>query len=80
MKELNMETIQNQGDGVYLVTITETLTRTVKVNASNSDEAERKVERAYDKADIVLVAEDCDDVEFFARKHTDEDLSLYEEI
>ena len=64
----------------YLVTIEETLSRTVKVKANNINEAIDKVEDAYDNCDIVLDAEDFCGKEINARLVTDEDLSLYEDI
>ena len=77
---MNKEAKQNQGDSVYLVTITETLTRTVAVKATDIDEAERIVERKYENGWIVLDYDDFDGAELNTRKHTDEDLNLYEEI
>ena len=77
---MNKEAKQNQGDGVYLVTITETLTRTVAVKATDIDEAERILERKYENGWIVLDYDDFDGAELNTRKHTDEDLNLYEEI
>lgn len=74
------ETKQNQGDSVYLVTITETLTRTVAVRTDDEDKAREIVEREYDNAHIILDADDFDCVEYSTREHTDEDLYLYEEI
>lgn len=68
----------------YLVTITETSSRTVKVKASSLEEAEEKIEQAYDKSKIILGADDFDDKEITAREHNPEDpyedLDLYEEI
>lgn len=79
-KETDFNT-QNQGDSVYLVTVTETLTRTYKVKAEDSDEAEALVEEEYRKGNVFLdSAEYFDDIEFSAREHTNEDLSLYPEL
>ena len=79
-KETNFNT-QNQGDSVYLVTVTETLTRTYKVRAEDLDEAEALVEDEYRKGNVFLdSAEYFDDIEFSAREHTNEDLSLYPEL
>lgn len=64
----------------YLVTIEETLSRTVKVKAENIDEAWSKVNDAYRECEIVLDADDFVDKEITAREVTDEDLSLYEEV
>ena len=64
----------------YLVTITETSSRTVKVKANSLKDAEDKVELAYDKGDIILNADDFDEKEISAREVTDEDLELYEEV
>ena len=64
----------------YLVTIEETLSRTVKVKANSLNEAAIKVENAYDNCEIVLDAEDFCDKEITAREATDEDLNLYEEV
>lgn len=79
-KETEFNT-QNQGDSVYLVTVTETLTRTYKVRAEDLDEAEALVEDEYRKGNVFLDSvEYFDDIEFSAREHTDEDLSLYPEL
>ena len=79
-KETDFNT-QNQEDSVYLVTVTEILTRTYKVRAEDSDEAEALVEDEYRKRNVFLdSAEYFDDIEFSAREHTDEDLSLYPEL
>ena len=64
----------------YLVTVEETLSRTVKVKADNLDEAYRKVKDAYRECEIVLDADDFVDAEITARKVTDEELSYYEEL
>lgn len=45
----------------YEVEITETLQRTVKVNASNQEEALKKVEERYNRGEIILSADDCTD-------------------
>ena len=73
MEKLNNEVI-------YLVTITETLSRTVAVKADSMDKAKDIVEKEYDDGHIILDADDFNELEITARKHTDEDLSLYEEI
>ena len=81
-KETEFNT-QNQGDSVYLVTVTETLTRTFKVSkarAKDSDEAEGLVRNKYQKGDIILDADDFAMYEISARKHTNENLDLYEDI
>lgn len=66
----------------YLVTIEETLSRTVKVKANSLEDAERKVEDAYNppRCDIILDADDFCEKEITAREVTDDDLSLYEEV
>ena len=64
----------------YLVTVEEILSRTLKVKAESLEDAERKVDFAYDLCDIVLDAEDFSDKEITAREVTDEDLDLYEEL
>ena len=60
MKKETDFNIQNQEDSVYLVTVTETLTRTYKVRAEDSDEAEALVEDEYRKGNVFL-----DSVEYF---------------
>ena len=80
MNEIKTETKQNQGDGIYLVTITETLTRTVAVRTDNEDNAREIVEREYENNHIVLDYDDFNEWEIHTRKHTDENLDLYEEI
>lgn len=66
----------------YLVTIEETLSRTVKVKANSIEEAERKVEDAYNppRCEIILDADDFCEKEITAREVANEDLDLYEEI
>ena len=43
----------------YEVEITETLQRTVEVEAASTEDAERQIRAAYRAGDIVLDAEDC---------------------
>lgn len=64
----------------YLVTIEETLSRTLKVKAESLEDAEEKVGDAYHNCEIILDAEDFVDKEITARETTNEDLSLYEEL
>lgn len=64
----------------YLVTVEETLSRTVKVKANSLNEAAIKVEEAYGNCEIVLDTKDFCDKEITAREATDEDLNLYEEL
>lgn len=80
MNEIKTETKQNQGDSVYLVTITETLTRTVAVRTDNEDKAREIVEEKYNDGEIILDYDDFNEWEIHTRKHRNEDLSLYEEI
>ena len=80
MKERKVETKQNQGDSIYLVTVTETLTRTVIVRTDNEDKAREMGEREYEKGHIDIDYDDFDEWEINTRKHRDEDLNLYEEI
>ena len=51
----------------YEVEITETLQRTVEVEAASTEDAERQVRAAYRAGDIVLDAEDCTEVEIVSR-------------
>ena len=51
----------------YEVEITETLQRTVEVEAASAEDAERQIRAAYFAGDIVLDAEDCMDVEIVSR-------------
>lgn len=80
MKKKTEFNTQNQGDSVYLVTVTETLTRTVVVRTDDEDKAREIIEREYENGHIVLDYDDFDEWEINTRKHRDEDLSLYEEI
>lgn len=80
MKSKTEFNTQNQGDSIYLVTVTETLTRTFQVKADNENEAKRIVEKEYEDGNIVLDYDDFNDVEFKTRKVTNECLDLYEEI
>lgn len=72
--------VNKNEDGYYLVTITETLKKTVKVKADNKDKAQEIVEDIYQNVGIVLDYDNFDDVYFSARKHKNENLDLYEEI
>ena len=66
----------------YLVTIEETLSRTVKVKAESLEEAEEKVGVAYNNCEIILDADDFSDKEIIAREVDNEwdSLELFEEI
>lgn len=64
----------------YLVTITETLSKTVKVKANSLEEAAFKVELAYDKGNVILDADNFDYKEITAREVGDENLDWYKEI
>lgn len=48
----------------FEVTITETLCRTVQVEANSADEAEKEVVNAYGSGEIVLDWSDYSDTEF----------------
>lgn len=52
-KETEFNT-QNQGDEIYLVTVTKTLMRTYKVRAKDISEAEKLIEEEYRKGNVVL--------------------------
>lgn len=47
----------------YEIYIKETLIRRVEIEADNEDDAETKVQELYDNGDIVLSADDFDEVE-----------------
>ena len=64
----------------YLVTVEETLLRTVKVKANSLEEAEERVGAAYHNCEIILDAEDFVDKEITVRETSGEDLDLYEEV
>ena len=64
----------------YLVTIEETLSRTVKVKAESLEDAEDIVGYAYHNCEIILDAEDFVDKEITARETNGEDLDLYEYV
>ena len=72
----------NTMEKYYLVTIEETLSRTIKVKANSFEDAERKVEDAYKppRCEIILAADDYMETSFTPREVTDEDLDLYEEL
>lgn len=72
---VNERIVENKG--YYLVTITETNFKTVKVKANSDEEAEEKVREMYENADIII-NDDCE-TEFSVRNVNGEDLSLYEE-
>lgn len=42
----------------FKATVTETLSRTVKIEANNVDEAMQEIEKMYSNGDIVLTADD----------------------
>ena len=65
----------------YIVRVTETLVRTVIVDAENEQDAEDKVYNAYDDAQIVLDYKDFEEYEIETlRKATDFDNSLYDKL
>lgn len=65
----------------YLVRVTETSVHTVIVEAKNEQDAEDKVNQAYDDGQIVLDYDDFDEYEIETlRKATDFDNSLYDEL
>ena len=58
----------------YLVRVTETLAKSVIVEANSKEEAENKVDQAYDDAQIVLDYDDFNEYEIEAlREATKED-------
>lgn len=63
----------------YVVRVTETLARTLIVEANSMEEAEDKVDRAYDDGQIILDYDDFDEYEVEARREaTDFDEGLYD--
>ena len=65
----------------YLVTIEETLSKTVLIEAGSEEEAVDIVEDKYKKADIILDSTNFCDKEITAKLSThNDDISLYEEI
>lgn len=56
----------------YLVTIEETLSHDVKVQAKSYDEALWKIRELYDQEEIVLTADDFMDVELHVNRVRDE--------
>lgn len=55
----------------YVITIEETLCRTIVVNADSDENAYRKVEELYHSGDIVLSADDFVGVEFYENDEED---------
>lgn len=65
----------------YVVRVTETLARTLIVDANSMEEAEDKVDRAYDDGEIILDYDDFDEYEVEARREaTDFDEGLYDAL
>ena len=63
----------------YVVRVTETLARTLIVEANSMEEAEDKMDRAYDDGQIILDYDDFDEYEVEARREaTDFDEGLYD--
>ena len=63
----------------YVVRVTETLARTLIVEANSMEEAKDKVDRAYDDEQIILDYDDFDEYEVEARREaTDFDEGLYD--
>lgn len=63
----------------YVVRVTETLTRTLIVEANRMEEAEDKVDRAYDDGQIILDYDDFDEYDIeVQREATDFDEGLYD--
>lgn len=53
----------------YQVTITETLQKTVEVEANSREEAERQVEQRWNHSEYILDADSFVGVDFSARKN-----------
>ena len=65
----------------YVMRVTETLSRTVVVNAEDWADARHKVEKAYDREQIVLDYRDYDGYEIDAvRIACPGDIEMYEEV
>lgn len=65
----------------YLVRVAETLARTVIVEANSMEEAEDKVDQAYDDGQIVLDYDDFSEYEIEVRKEaTDNESTYYETL
>ena len=65
----------------YVVTVTETLRRRVIVDAADFEDAERKVETAYDKGEVNLDYRDYNGYEINAsRIACGGDVERYEEV
>jgi hypothetical protein len=65
----------------YVMRVTETLSRTVVVNAENCADARHKVENAYDSEQIVLDYRDYDGYEInVVRIACPGDIEMYEEV
>ena len=52
----------------FKVTVSETIERVVFVDASDWQEAEKKVQNMWDKSELVLSADDFTDVEFYTEE------------
>lgn len=65
----------------FVMKVTETLSRTVVVDANNIDDAISKVEQAYDNEQIVLDYRDYDEYDISeVRIAYPDDLKWYEEV
>ena len=63
----------------YVVRVTETLAHTVVVEADSIEDAENKVDKAYDNAQIVLDYDDFSEYEIeVQREATDSDNKYYD--
>lgn len=65
----------------FVMKVTETLSRTVVVDANDQDDAISKVEQAYENGDIVLDYNDYDEYDISeVRIASPEDAKWYEEL
>lgn len=65
----------------YAVKITETLSRTIIIDAKNPREAEEKAEQIYNNENIVLDYRDYEGYEITAlRPASEEDFELYDDM
>jgi len=83
-KITNDSYVESEEKEYYIVRVVETMSKSVKVKARSSCEAQEIVDNARDKGIFIIEPEDIEDCEFFVRKpdkdNEYDDLNLYEEV
>lgn len=76
---MGLLTKEETNKNTYFVTVIETLKKKVEVDAENEEEAISKVERAYNKCDIILDENDFTGVKFKISKVIENEEEKFDE-